>query len=320
MSLSLPSFSDGEAFDAWRAQAQNWLPAALDIARSHGLPAGDPVVFATGTNLVLGLGPGLVLKVFPPILRGQFLSERASLRQLHGRLPLPIPEIVSEGERDGWPYLVMTRLSGALGSEIWPDLPEDQKERILRQIGETIAQVQAAPLGEIAGLGLAWPDFLARQIAGCRQRQIGMGLPERYWDELDALLAEAPKLVPADGAPVILTGEYIPENFLLARDGDGWRLGGLFDFGDVMSGWGEYDLLGPSCFMTAGRPGRVRSLLEGFGYDARRIDPALPRRLLALTFLHRASDPMRKIAIPDWHRRAATLADLERMLWPIERF
>ena len=34
-----------------------------------------------------------------------------------------------------------------------------------------------------------------------------------------------------------------------------------------MTGWGEYDLLGPSAFMAAGRPRRVRSLFEGFGYS-----------------------------------------------------
>ena len=44
-------------------------------------------------------------------------------------------------------------------------------------------------------------------------------------------------------------------------------LAGLIDFGDVMTGWREYDLLGPSAFMAAGMPRRVRSLFEGFGYS-----------------------------------------------------
>ena len=51
----------------------------------------------------------LILKLFPPFLRGQFESERISLAQLRGRLSVPIPEIVLEGERDRWPYLVITR-------------------------------------------------------------------------------------------------------------------------------------------------------------------------------------------------------------------
>ncbi len=99
-----------------------------------------------------------------------------------------------------------------------------------------------------------------------------------------------------DAPPVILIGEYIPENFLLACDDGDWSLAGLFDFGDVKAGWRDYDLLGPSAFMAAGRPGRVRSLLEGFGYAkpdyrtqaaANGPDAAAPRQRSQQPHLHR---------------------------------
>jgi len=316
VTTSLPRFADFDAFDDWRGRSDRWLPAAVDIARSSRLPTEDVGVFRTGTNLVLGLGPSLILKIFPPLLRSQFLAERSSLHQLSNRLRLPVPELVAEGERDGWPWLAMTRLDGVLGSEAWPSLPEAQKEAILREIGETIAAVQEIPPGPIATLGPNWPDFIARQIEGCRTRQIRLGLPERYLDELDRLLADAGSVIPLDITPVILTGEYIPENFLLEPRDDGWRLAGLFDFGDVFAGFSEYDLLGPSAFMTQGKPGRVQALFAGFGYDGPHFDDTLVRRLLTLTFLHRASDPMGKIAIPDWPVKAASLEELGRLLWP----
>jgi hygromycin-B 7''-O-kinase len=120
-----------------------------------------------------------------------------------------------------------------------------------------------------------------------------------------------------DAPPVILTGEYIPENFLLSENAGGWRLSGLIDFGDVMTGWGEYDLLGPSAFMTAGMPRRVQRLLQGFGYSKTDMTPALTRRLMALMLLHRASDPIRHICIEGWQQKAGNLAELERLLWPI---
>jgi hygromycin-B 7''-O-kinase len=116
---------------------------------------------------------------------------------------------------------------------------------------------------------------------------------------------------------VILTGEYIPENFLLSRDAAGWQLSGLIDFGDVLTGWGEYDLLGPSAFMTAGMPRRVRSLFEGYGYSKADIGPVLKRRLMALLLLHRASDPVRHIAIGGWQQKTASLSDLAELLWPV---
>jgi hygromycin-B 7''-O-kinase len=314
---SLPNLPDFETFRAWRGDPTGWLPTALDIARSHGLPHAEPHAFLTGTNLVVALDQRHVLKIFPPMLRAQFLSERASLSQLRGHVSVPIPQIVLEGERDRWPYLVITRLSGVLGSEVWSDLVEEEKERVLRQIGETIAEVQRAPLGDLARIEPHWDRFMRQQIEGCRARHTRLGLPPKYLDGLDDLLAEAATLIPMHAPPVILIGEYIPENFLMSREADGWRLSGLFDFGDVLTGWGEYDLLGPSAFMTAGMPRRVRGLFEGFGYSSADIGPTLQRRLMALMLLHRASDPVRHICIDGWQEKAGDLDELAELLWPV---
>lgn len=313
-SPTLPAFADFESFRAFRSDPLLWLPIALDIARSHGLDTGSPHVFATGTNLVVGLGENLILKIFPPLLRAQFVSERGSLTQLAGRLHLPIPEIVAEGMRDGWPYLIITRLAGTLGSEAWPFLPEDQKERVLRQIGETIASVQRAPLGPLATIEPRWDDFMRAQMQGCRARHERLGLAPKFLAGLDDLLRDAAELIPMDAPPVILIGEYIPENFLLGCDAGQWSLKGLFDFGDVLAGWRDYDLLGPSAFMAAGRPGRVRSLLEGFGYV--KPDDALKRRLMALMLLHRASDLNSHICIEGWQQQADDLVALQELIWP----
>jgi len=314
---SLPSLSNFETFQAWRADASQCLPVALDIARSHGLPHADPQIFSTGTNLVVGLDHRLILKIFPPLLRSQFVSERSALAQLRGHLSVPIPEIVLEGERDGWPYLVITRLSGILGTQAWPVLPEDQKERLLAEIGETIAEVQRVPVGDLSRIEPRWDRFIARQIEGCHARHARLGLPPKFLDGLDDILREATTLVPLDASPVILTGEYIPENFLLSSEGGNWRLSGLIDFGDVMTGWGEYDLLGPSAFMTAGMPRRVRSLFAGFGYSKADIDFTMKRRLMALMLLHRASDPVSHICIEGWQQKAADLFELQELLWPV---
>ncbi|XSC43926.1 aminoglycoside phosphotransferase family protein [Bradyrhizobium sp. RDT10] len=317
MTASLPAFTDYEPFRVWHADPAQWLPIALDIARSHGLAYAAPHVFATGTNVVMALDEKLILKIFPPFLRSQFVSERGSLAQLRGQLRIAIPEIVVESERDGWPYLVITRLPGILGVHAWPSLPEEEKERVLAEIGETIAEVQRAPVGALARIEPDWGTFMRGQIAGCRARHERLGLPQKFLHGLDELLRDAAVLIPLDKPPVILTGEYIPENFLLSRDGDGWHLAGLIDFGDVMTGWGEYDLLGPSAFMTAGMPRRVRSLLRGFGYSDGDIGSDLKRRLMALMLLHRVSDPLRHICIEGWQEQAGDLFELQDLLWPV---
>jgi hygromycin-B 7''-O-kinase len=313
---SLPTFTDAETFRAWRADPSRWLPIAIDIARSHGLSPTAPHVFATGTNLVVALDDRYILKIFPPLLRAQFVSERATLSELSGRLRLPIPEIVFEGERDQWPYLVITRLSGVLGSEAWPSLSEPEKERVLAEIGETIAEVQRVPPGALLAIEPRWDVFMRGQIEGCRARHARLGLLPKFLDGFDDLLDDAAALIPMDAPPVILTGEYIPQNFLLGGSGGEGRLAGLIDFGDVLTGWGEYDLLGPSAFMAAGRPRRVRSLFEGFGYSSADVNFVLKRRLMALMLLHRASDPIRHICIEGWQQKADDLLQLQELIWP----
>jgi hygromycin-B 7''-O-kinase len=314
---SLPDFPDIAAYHAWRAEPSRWLPAALDIARAHQLRHAEPHPFRTGTNLVVALDDKLILKIFPPLLRAQFTSERASLSQLRGRLRIAVPEIVAEGEQDHWPYLVITRLPGVLGSDAWPAMPKPDKERVLRQIGETIAEVQRAPLGDLALIEPNWDTFLRRQIEGCRARHTRLGLPRKFLDGLDEFLAATTPLIPMDAPPVILVGEYIPENFLLSHDLGGWHLSGLFDFGDVLTGWGEYDLLGPSAFMTEGIERRVRSLLEGFGYSSAAFGPPLAQRLMALMLLHRASDLVGHLRIAGWQDKARDLFELAELLWPV---
>ncbi|MGC2811662.1 MAG: aminoglycoside 3'-phosphotransferase/choline kinase family protein [Bradyrhizobium sp.] len=314
---SPPPLPDTETLRAWRADPSRWLPMVRDIARGHGLPCADLQPFPTGTNLVVALDGGLVLKMFPPMLRAQFISERAALARLRGRVRIAIPEIVLEGERECWPYLVITRLGGILGAQAWPALAEAEKVRLLGEVGETIAEVQRVPVGELSRIEPNWRQFMRRQIEGCRARHTRLGLPPKFLDRLDDFLDYAAGLIPLDAPPVILTGEYIPENLLLSRQSGDWRLAGLIDFGDVLTGWGEYDLLGPSAFMTAGRPGRVRSLFEGYGYTNADIGATLKHRLMALLLLHRASDPVRHICIEDWQDRAGDLFDLAELLWPV---
>jgi hygromycin-B 7''-O-kinase len=82
-----------------------------------------------------------------------------------------------------------------------------------------------------------------------------------------------------------------------------------------MTGWREYDLLGPSTFMCAGVPGRLQALLEGYGVPAEHYNDAMRRRLTTLMMLHRACD-LRHIAIRDWQCSVGRLEDLEALIWP----
>ncbi|TJZ90275.1 aminoglycoside phosphotransferase family protein [Paracoccus gahaiensis] len=310
-----PDISDEEDFERWRSASDLWLPVVIEIAQRANVHAVSPTSFKTGTNLVVDLDGNVILKIFPPIYAPQFAVERLALRLLDGRLSVPIPRILAEGVDNGWSWLIITKLPGTVGSEVWPVLSEQERLAILGDVGRTIAEVQAVDPGEFLEMQPAWPDFVKRQAEGCIERHRRQGLEESLLSDLPALLRAAPLVLPAEVQPVILTGEWIPENLLLTETSDGWQLAAVIDFGDVMTGWREYDLLGPSTFMCAGVPDRVRAFLEGYGVPAEDYNNSMRRRLTTLMMLHRASD-MRGIAISEWQSSVRKLEDLEDLIWP----
>ena len=66
--------------------------------------------------------------------------------------------------------------------------------------------------------------------------------------------------------------------------------------------------------MGGGRAGRVRRLLERFGYTT--LDFALKRRLMGLMLLHRDSDLNSHICLEGWQERATDLVELQDLIWP----
>ena len=65
------------------------------------------------------------------------------------------------------------------------------KERVLADIGETIAEVQRVPAGTLAQIEPGWDIFMRGQIEGCRARHERFGLPQKFLDGLDDLLRDA---------------------------------------------------------------------------------------------------------------------------------
>jgi hygromycin-B 7''-O-kinase len=283
------------------------------LAAAHGLGRVTVRAVADGSNLVALLGEDRVIKLFPPFLRDQYESERAALRHLHGRLGTPIPELVVDAEQSGWPFLIMSRLQGVPLSAVWGGCAAFERVALLRAVGALIAEVQAVTPGALAGVPPEWPAFMTAQVEGCRRRHERLGLPPHLLAQIDPYLAATAGVLPASPPAVILTGEYTPGNLLVRRHEGTWQVAGLIDFGDVMVGFAEYDLLGPSTFLAAGDEASVRALLDGYGCGGDLV--GLRERLMRMLLLHRHSDLAVQVTIAGW-QRARTFDELSRMLWP----
>ncbi len=303
MSLAnLPAPIGWADFDALHDNLPAWRGAIELLAAEH---SDAPVQqMETGSVLVALLGRTQVLKLYPPFLRDHFEYERAMLQRVGGRLQLPTPLLLKSGERDDWPWLLMTQLQGQPLTDVWPALDEAAKCQLLKTLGALAAQVHRLPLGDMARHAPAWRDFITGQRARCHGRQQRTGLPPHLLQQLNTFVAGA---LP-EGPDVMLTGEYTPMN-LLASQG---RLCGMFDFGDGLVGPREYDWLGPLAFLCAGHALRCKAFFDGYG-----VQPSAAQRLalLRLLLLHRYSNLKAQIAMPGW-QQAPSFEALAALIWP----
>jgi hygromycin-B 7''-O-kinase len=291
----LPAAGDPRAFDALHDDAPAWRGVIESIAREHA-GADVPVRQALeGTALVALVGRERVIKLYPPFLRDHFEFECA----------LPTPALLATGERDGWPYSVITQLAGEPLPATWPQMTESRRLALLRTLGALTVEVHALPVGRIAALAPRWADFIAAQRERCLGRQQRTGLPEH-------LLAQVPKFIAGplpECEAVLLTGEYTPMN-LFTIDG---RLAAMYDFGDGLVGPREYDWLGPLCFLAAGSAERCAAFMGGVGVE---LTEALRSRLMRLMLLHRYSHLRAQLRIIGWET-ARDFEDLAERAWPL---
>ncbi|MBI5719743.1 MAG: phosphotransferase [Burkholderiales bacterium] len=303
--MTLPARIDARTFDALHDDPAAWRAVIEALALEQGTPAPGVQQELAGTVLVARLGSERVLKLYPPFLRDHFEFERAMLARLHGRLRVPTPALLSSGEREGWPWLVMTQMAGEPLTATWPAMSEAERCALLRELGALATEVHALPVGEVAALAPRWEDFVARQRERCVQRQQRTGLPAH-------LLAQVPAFIAGplpEGPAVLLTGEYTPMNLFTRQH----RLAAMFDFGDGLVGPREYDWLGPQCFLVAGVAARSAAFMRGVGAE---VNEERRLRLMRLLLLHRYSHLKAQLALEGW-QDVRSFEELAARLWPL---
>ena len=301
-SSSLPASISVAAFDALHDDPAAWRGVMASIAATHSDAAVHQV--SEGTVLVALLGRDRVVKLYPPFLRDHFDFECAALLAVEGRLSVPTPKLLATGEREGWPYLVMSQLAGEGLVAIWQSLSEPERCQLLTSLGALAAEVHALPADPLRPHAPVWSSFVAGQRQRVLARQQRTGLPAHLLGQLEGFL-EGP--LPS-GPDVILTGEYTPMN-LLAQ---GPALVGMYDFGDGLVGPREYDWLGPLTFLASGNGASCRAFFDGYGHAP---DASQRLALMRLLLLHRYSNLPVQIACAGW-QQARSFEELTALIWP----
>lgn len=272
--MLLPSPDD---FVRLQGTPEAWLPAMNAIRARHG--GGPPAPTGLGSNVLFTLGEDRFVKLFPPRYQFAQQAECAALTAVHGRLGVASPEVLAEGEIEGWPYLVLSRVPGRTVRSAWPALDPGARARLMEAAGTVLRALHGIA---VPGLDGDWAGFVAKQRALAYTRQAGWGVAPALLSGLDRALERAAD----DDAIVPLHADLTGENMLVD---DAGRLSAVLDFGDARSGARDYDLVTPGMLVAAGErlphgPSLFRILRDATGSSA---DPG---RVLAFAALHPFND------------------------------
>ncbi|MFJ9814519.1 aminoglycoside phosphotransferase family protein [Streptomyces sp. NPDC101151] len=290
----LPLVETDEERDAVVPDETVMRPGAEDLCARLGL-AGAPLTrFPDGSQPVYAVGDEHVLKLFPKAAAADGIAEGRVLAHLQGRLPVPTPQVHDFGAyENGWRYVLMSRLHGENLAHTWARVPRSHQERLVTEIGETLAELHSLgpdPLADVLGPG-DWGAFVDRRSAGAVAQQRARGLPAAWLEQIPDFLASV--ALPRAPHRSLLHTEVMRQHFLV--DPDGRHLTGLFDFEPAMIGDRAYDFVGVGLFVTRGDPHLLARLAGAYG---RVFEPA---ELLAYTLLHVYSDLpwyMRELGTP----------------------
>ncbi|MDI6097133.1 aminoglycoside 3'-phosphotransferase/choline kinase family protein [Actinoplanes sp. NEAU-A12] len=285
--MRLPVANSVEAFGALDEVALR--PGAEALLHDLGVDAATAERFTTGSLPVYRAGD-LVLKLFPQVHVDEHPVETAVLQAVHGRLPIPTPRVVGSGERDGWGYVLMSRMPGVPLTEAWNDIPAAGRDRLADDLGQAVAALHALPPPAIDDWWPRdWDAFVAGQRTGCVERQRDRGLAPEWLEQIPAAL----DVDLTDSRRVLLHTEIMRDHLLVSPEG-GWHFSGLIDFEPAMRGAAEYEFVGVGCFVAEGDARFLGRFLRAYGHPA---DTGFPRRMMAWSLLHYYSN------LPAWMRR-----------------
>jgi hygromycin-B 7''-O-kinase len=276
----LPLVETGEELAEMVRDEALLRPAMVDLCERLGVAVKPLIRFYEGSLPVYSVGAAHVVKLFPAFEKLDAMREERVLSHLYGKLPVPTPQLYSAGAyKNGWSFVLMSRLPGESLSEAWPRIPAAEQDRIVTEAGEILAALHAlnpAPLARSVGPS-EWGMFVEAQRANAVEQQREAGLSEQWLEQIPWFLRSVPLAAPP--RRVLLHTEFMRHH--LTVDPDGWRLTGLFDFEPAMIGDPAYDFVSVGLFMSCGEPRLLKRFYEAYGRP-----PFDPRTLMAYTLLH----------------------------------
>jgi len=314
--LNLPTISNLTEYESC-FHDDVWKMVAAEICRQNGISFGELHRSPNGENIVFLVDKTFVIKLFAPF-RNRCSREVSALTLAQGRSLIKTPMLIGSGEIDGWAYLLTTQLAGSALQIPWNSVAKRNQFEIVSKLGLAMKQLHSFEVkltGTESRNDLDWSAFLERQILYSEQPQRVHGVSQRWVESLSGFLATNVSFLPKDQKSVLLHGDIHPGNFLLEVEQGQWKIAGLIDFGDSLSGFHEYDFVRPALQMAFGNRKLQRTLLLAYGYKEKELNLTLRRRLMLLTILHEGSHLQDAAHLLGSKAHQLSLAELESKIW-----
>ena len=309
--VTLPLTS--EEYSARWKDTEFWTPIVREILATSGFPTSTIERAPTGSNIVYHID-GAYIKLFPPFDFGEYESEVGGLPIMMA-LPVESPRLLGYGPyRDDWNYVIVSALDGVLVRGARKEFTADDKLRFMQDLGRLVRAVRNLPIVNFPHR-YKWEDLIDRQAAGAFDRHMQTKLPEHLLNQLPEFLGKHIDSIRTAPEIVMLTGEYTPDNMLARKTDDSWRLTGMFDYGDVMNGHPEYDLLGPTMFYYPGNAELQSAFFRAYYREDFRLGREQQFRLMTLALLHRFSNLKLQLTIHEWEE-AKDFEEVAQIIWP----
>jgi hygromycin-B 7''-O-kinase len=255
----LPSVPDIAAWRILRRDTATQRPAFEAIATRHGLAASELSPFDKGTHFVWATRRN-VIKLFVPLWPEDASLETTLLEMVAGTV-LPVPRLEAQGELNGWPYVVMSRVHGEHIGAAWRTLEDGGRSRLAAHLGETMAAFALLPRQRLRTRAIMQDELIAERLERILADQRERGGNDALECELRTFIEKLPRLIPAED--VVLHADLTGDNVLVSGD----RVTGIIDFADAFVGPWTYELAAPACFVTRGSPAHRDSMLRGRGFE-----------------------------------------------------
>jgi len=264
------TFASPDDYRAHVGDLGHWWPHAEGVLRRHGLtPVGEPKA-ATGGSYPTILVGDVVVKFYghEGQWRRAYATELHAYEALAADPELAAPKLLATGVRDGWPYLVITRVPG----RTWADAAMSPAElrSAAADLGAHIARLHALPPGPHVERFADWPPL---DIPAAHAHSV---LPPRFVAQAEAFVAD---VRPDD--PVFGNGDLFEGNIIV----DGGRVTGLIDWGDALV-IDRHNELAKIHLSTFGcDKDLLRAFLDGANWPA---GPDFARRAMAMALVRQA--------------------------------